>query len=68
MSLNKKQKAAANMAKFLKSQSLDLLGKLEELGLDEHAERCERLHELAEKLFNELTAELGAQNQTAPQE
>ena len=33
MPLTKKQKAVINIAKFLKSQSLYLLGKLEELDL-----------------------------------
>lgn len=57
MPLNKKQKAVLNMAKFLKGQSLDLLGKLEELQLDEHAERCDRLHEMSEELLNCLNSE-----------
>lgn len=59
--LNKKQKAVINMAKFLKSQSLDLLGKIEELNLDDHAELCEHLHEQAEALLNRLTADFAAQ-------
>ena len=45
MPLTKKQKAVINIAKFLKSQSLYLLGKLEELDLDEQSELCDRLHE-----------------------
>lgn len=57
MLVSKKQKAVVNMAKFLKGQSLDLLGKLEELQMDEFAERCERLHEMAEALFNELNSQ-----------
>ena len=40
MPLTKKQKAVINIAKFLKSQSLYLLGKLEELDLDEQSELC----------------------------
>ncbi len=56
MLVSKKQKAVVNMAKFLKGQSLDLLGKLEELQMDEFAERCDRLHEMAEALFNDLNS------------
>lgn len=52
--MDKHQKAALNMAKFIKSQSLDLLGKLEALDLDKHAEICEQLHEQAEVLFQAL--------------
>lgn len=42
------------MAKFLKSQSLDLLGRLDELNLDEQAELCDRLHEFADELYQSL--------------
>lgn len=56
MLVSKKQKAVVNMAKFLKGQSLDLLGKLEDLQMDEFAERCDRLHEMAEALFNDLNS------------
>jgi hypothetical protein len=52
------QKAALNMAKFIKGQSLELLGRLEELELDERAEQCERLHEMAEELLAALLREL----------
>jgi hypothetical protein len=45
---------ARNMAGFLKSQSLTLLGVLDELGLDEQAEQCERIHELAEQIASTL--------------
>jgi hypothetical protein len=56
--MDKKQKAALNMAKFIKGQSLDLLGRLEELEMDERAEQCERLHELAEVLLLALQEDL----------
>lgn len=40
------------MARFIKSQSLTLLEKLDALDADEQAAMCERLHELAEELQN----------------
>ena len=58
MALTKKQKAALNMATFLKSQSLYLLGKLEELDLDEQSELCDRLHEQASELLKSLCLKL----------
>lgn len=53
------------MAKFLKSQSLDLLGRFGELGLDDDtldslSERCELLHETAEDLYLALSRALNA--------
>ncbi|WP_274596860.1 Rop family plasmid primer RNA-binding protein, partial [Salmonella enterica] len=42
---NKQQQTALNMARFIKSQSLTLLGKLDALDADEQAAMCERLHE-----------------------
>jgi hypothetical protein len=60
MALTKKQKAALNMATFLKSQSLDLLGKLEELDLDEQSELCDRLHEQASELLKSLCLRLNS--------
>lgn len=56
--MDKKQKAALNMAKFIKGQSLELLGRLEELDMDARAEQCERLHELAEALLLGLQGDL----------
>ena len=46
------------MAKFIKGQSLELLGRLEDLEMDERAEQCERLHEQAEALLEGLSQEL----------
>lgn len=48
---------ARNMAGFFKSQSLLLLEVLDGLGLDEQAELCERIHELAEQIANTLPAD-----------
>ncbi len=61
------------MAKFMKTQSLDLLGKLQDLErtgnlgvfaqhLDLHAQRCEQLHEMAEALLNGLATDLPPDN------
>ncbi|HAD6271430.1 TPA_asm: Rop family plasmid primer RNA-binding protein [Salmonella enterica subsp. enterica serovar Typhi str. CT18] len=44
--MNKQQQTALNMARFIKSQSLALLEKLDALDADEQAAMCERLHEL----------------------
>ncbi|WP_241365349.1 Rop family plasmid primer RNA-binding protein [Klebsiella pneumoniae] len=50
--MNKQQQTALNMARFIKSQSLTLLEKLDALDADEQAAMGERLHELAEKNQN----------------
>ncbi|MDM5035910.1 Rop family plasmid primer RNA-binding protein (plasmid) [Escherichia coli] len=42
--MNKQQQTALNMARFIKSQSLTLLEKLDALDADEQAAMCERLH------------------------
>lgn len=57
--MNKQQKAALNMAKFIRSQTLLLLEKLNELDLDEQADQCEKLHEDCEALCQSLVAEFG---------
>ena len=53
--MNKQESAALNMAKFICSQSLLLLEKLEVLDLDDAASDCEQLHELAEGLYRKLS-------------
>ncbi|EFH6680808.1 Rop family plasmid primer RNA-binding protein [Escherichia coli] len=40
--MNKQQQTALNMARFIKSQSLTLLEKLDALDADEQATMCER--------------------------
>lgn len=52
------------MARFIKSQSLTLLEKLDALDADEQATLCERLHELAEELSNSIQAHFEAQHST----
>ncbi len=64
--MNKQQQAALNMARFIKSQSLTLLGKLDALDADEQATMCERLHELAEELCNSVQTHFEAQHSTEP--
>ncbi len=60
--MTKQEKAVLNMAKFLQSQSLLLLEKLNELNsdnLDAETNLCEELHEHAELLHKQLSAKLG---------
>ncbi|WP_122990614.1 Rop family plasmid primer RNA-binding protein, partial [Escherichia coli] len=40
--MNKQQQTALNMARFIKSQSMTLLEKLDALDADEQAAMCER--------------------------
>ncbi|MGG4610761.1 Rop family plasmid primer RNA-binding protein [Providencia sp. Me31A] len=59
--MTKQEKAVLNMAKFLQSQSLLLLEKLNELdsnNLDAETNLCEELHERAESLHQQLSAKL----------
>lgn len=56
--MSKQQKTALNMAKFIQTQSLLLLDKLNELDLDVEADLCEKLHEDAEQLFRNLAIRL----------
>lgn len=57
--MNKQQKSALNMAKFIRGQSLLLLEKLNELDLDDEADLCEKLHDDAEKLFLVMAEKFG---------
>ena len=60
--MDKKQKAALNMAKFIRGQSLLLLEKLNELNLDDEADLCEKLHDDAEKLFLVMAEKFGGED------
>lgn len=60
MSLTRQQLSALNMAKFIKSQSLLLLEKLDALDLDAQSAECEQLHKIAESLFDHLCEALDA--------
>ncbi|WP_039026163.1 MULTISPECIES: Rop family plasmid primer RNA-binding protein, partial [Gammaproteobacteria] len=44
-SVTKQEKTALNMARFIRSQTLTLLEKLNELDADEQADICESLHD-----------------------
>lgn len=59
--MNKQQKTAVNMAKFIQDQSLLLLEKFNELDLDTEADLCEKLHEDAEHLYRSLSVRLNEQ-------
>ncbi|WP_424705235.1 Rop family plasmid primer RNA-binding protein [Klebsiella pneumoniae] len=65
--MNKQQKTAVNMAKFIQDQSLLLLDRLNELelDLDHEADFCEKLHEDAERLYRSLSARLNEQQDGA---
>lgn len=54
IAMTKQESAALNMAKFIRTQSLLLLEKLDILDLDEEATTCEKLHEAAEALYRQL--------------
>ncbi|EKH2437206.1 Rop family plasmid primer RNA-binding protein [Escherichia coli] len=56
--MNKQPQTALNMARFIKSQSLTLLEKLD---ADEQATLCERLHELAEELCDSIQTHFESQ-------
>ncbi|HFG6643118.1 TPA: Rop family plasmid primer RNA-binding protein [Salmonella enterica subsp. enterica serovar Bovismorbificans] len=57
--MTKQEKTALNMARFIKSQTLTLLDKLNELDADEQADICESLNDLAEELYNSCIARFG---------
>ena len=61
--MNKQQKSALNMAKFIRGQSLLLLEKLNELNLDDEADLCEKLHDNAEKLFLVMAEKFGCDSE-----
>ncbi len=52
------------MARFIKSQSLTLLEKLDALDTDEQVAMCERLHELAEELQNRIQVRFEVESET----
>lgn len=52
--MSKELRAALNMAKFIQGQSLLLLGRLNELNLDDDADLCEELNNSAEQLYRSL--------------
>ncbi|EEO7019640.1 Rop family plasmid primer RNA-binding protein [Salmonella enterica subsp. enterica serovar Virchow] len=59
--MTKQELSAVKMAKFIKTQTLILLEKLNDLDLDERADECEHLHEMAETLYCNLEKQLTEQ-------
>ncbi|WP_265504238.1 Rop family plasmid primer RNA-binding protein [Providencia rustigianii] len=62
--MTKQEKTVMNMAKFLQTQSLLLLEKLNELdsdNLDAETNLCEKLHEQAESLHQRLSTKLNGE-------
>ncbi|WP_442950444.1 Rop family plasmid primer RNA-binding protein [Paenibacillus sp. DMB20] len=55
-SVTKQEKTALNMARFIRSQTLTLLEKLNELDADEQADICESLHDHADELYRSCLA------------
>jgi len=58
--MNKQETTALNVAKFIRGQTLQLLEKLDALGLDDTAADCERLHDQADALYRKLESQFGA--------
>ena len=56
--MTRQESAALNMAKFIRSQTLLLLERLEQMDLDEAAGCCEHLHVQAVALYAMLIAHL----------
>ncbi|WP_394344887.1 Rop family plasmid primer RNA-binding protein, partial [Salmonella enterica] len=54
--MNRQESATLNMDKFIRTQTLLLLEKIDQLDLDDGATECEKLHEQAEKLYQKLLA------------
>ncbi|TRN78468.1 Rop family plasmid primer RNA-binding protein [Salmonella enterica subsp. enterica] len=50
--------SAVALDKFIRTQTLLLLEKIDQLDLDDGATECEKLHEQAEKLYQKLLAKL----------
>ncbi|HGJ5879107.1 MAG TPA: Rop family plasmid primer RNA-binding protein [Arsenophonus nasoniae] len=52
--MTKQELTALNMAGFFKNPTLILLDKLNQLNLDDCADECEDLHDMAEALYLNL--------------
>lgn len=53
------------MARFIRSQTLTLLEKLNELDADEQADICESLHDHADELYRSCLARFGDDGETS---
>ena len=60
--VTRQESAALNMDKFIRSQTLLLLERLEQMDLDEAAGCCEHLHDQAEALYTMLNAQTGEED------
>ncbi|TRN53263.1 Rop family plasmid primer RNA-binding protein [Salmonella enterica] len=49
--MNRQESATLNMDKFIRTQTLLLLEKIDQLDLDDGATECEKLHEQAESFI-----------------
>ncbi|UBX30674.1 Rop family plasmid primer RNA-binding protein [Arsenophonus apicola] len=56
--MTKQELSTLNMAGFIESQTLILLDKLNQINLDDCADECEELHEMAEALYLHLQRRL----------
>lgn len=59
--MTKQEQSAMNMAGFIKKHTLILLDKLNQLNLDDCANECEDLNNMAEKLYLNLKRALEIQ-------
>ncbi|EAV4917053.1 Rop family plasmid primer RNA-binding protein [Salmonella enterica] len=57
--MTRQEKTALNMARFIRTQTLTLLEKLNELGADDQADLCESLHDHADELYRSCLARFG---------
>ncbi|WP_411904907.1 Rop family plasmid primer RNA-binding protein [Salmonella enterica] len=53
------ENTSLNMARFISSQTLTLLEKLNDLDADEQADICESLHDHADELYRSCLARFG---------
>jgi len=56
--MDKEQEKVLKMSVFIKDQLLNLLGKLEALDLDDAANDCEELYDLADSLSKTIAKEI----------
>ncbi len=57
--MTKQEKPALNMARFIRSQTLTVLEKLNDLDADEQADICESHHDHADALYRSCHARCG---------
>ncbi len=62
--MTKQEKTALNMARFIRSQTITLLEKLNNQDSDEQAAICESLHDHADELYRSFLARIGDDGET----